>query len=314
MKNQDSHADIARDDASIMASRSGQALRASGVSTAKDDRLLVLVIRLGAFLCFAGWTWVHYYWEGPYGVLLWQDSTYELAGRLGISWDEFVGSGANDGWLQKWLARIAWLYLGCAILTITVGKRSWIQMAALLGGSGMLVLLSYAKYVAAQRQLPMFVEHGGQVLIPVLLVFAVALGVRHRVVTATAMVAFAMTFVGHGCYAMGFWPTPGTFYAMTSVILGVEYETAQTLLRIAGVIDFLVCIGIFVPIVRRACAFYAVLWGALTAFARPVAGMSWDLNYWGADQFLQEAVVRAPHFLIPLYLFLLWQPPRAGRQ
>lgn len=290
-------------------SQANKTLRASGANTAKDDRLLIAVIRLGAFLCFAGWTWVHFYWEGPYGILLWQDSTYELANRFGISWDEFVGSGANDGWLQKWLSRITWLYLGCAILTLTVGKRSWIQMAALLGGGGMLVVLSYAKYISAQRQLPMLVEQGGQILMPVLLVFAVALGGRHRVVTTIAMIAVFMTFVGHGCYAVGFWPTPSTFHAMTSIILGVEYETAQTLLRTAGVMDFLVCIGILIPLTRRACAFYAVLWGALTAIARPVAGMSWDLNYWGADQFLQEAVVRAPHFLIPLYLFLLWRNP-----
>lgn len=286
-----------------------QTPRVSDPSDREDDRLLVAVIRLGAFLCFAGWTWVHFYWEGPYGVLLWQDSTYELAGRWGISWDEFVGSGANDGWLQKWLARITWLYLGLTILTLTISKRSWFQMAAMLVGSGMLVVLSYAKYVAAQRQLPMLVEHGGQVLMPVLLVVAVALGARHRAVIVAAMVAMIMTFAGHGCYAVGFWPTPATFYAMTSVILSVQYETAQTLLRIAGVLDFVVCIGIFVPPIRRTCALYAVAWGALTAIARPVAGMSWDLNYWGADQFLQDAVIRAPHFLIPLYLFLLWRKP-----
>ena len=290
-------------------SQANKTLRSSDTNAAKDDRLLVAVIRLGAFLCFAGWTWIHFYWEGPYGILLWQDSTYELANRFGISWDEFVGSGANDGWLQKWLARVTWLYLGCAILTLTVGKRSWVQMAALLGGSGMLVVLSYAKYVASQRQLPMLVEQGGQVLIPVTLVFAVALGVRHRVTVVTAIIAVVMTFIGHGCYAVGLWPTPPTFYAMTSVILGVEYETAKLFLSLAGAMDFLVCIGIFVPWVRRGCACYAVLWGTLTAIARPVSGMSWDLNYFGADQFLQEAVVRAPHFLIPLYLFLLWQRP-----
>lgn len=138
----------------------------------KIDRVLISVIRLGAFLCFAGWTWVHCYWEGSYGILLWQESTYQLASSVGVSWDEFVGSGSNDGFVQKWLARIGWLYLVCTILTLTVRKRSWIQMAALLGGSGLLVVLSYAKYVAAQRQLPMFVEHGGQMLMPVLLVFA----------------------------------------------------------------------------------------------------------------------------------------------
>lgn len=295
----------------MIANDPDQAVRAFDVNETKHDRVLLSVIRLGTFLCLAGWTWVHFYWEGPYGILLWQDATYELASRFGISWDEFVGSGADDGFVQAWLARIAWLYLVCTILTLTVGKRSWLQMIALLGSSGLLVVLSYAKYVAAQRQPPMFVEHGGQMLMPVLLVLALVLGVRHRVTMVTAMAALVMTFAGHGCYALDIWPTPATFSGMICVILHVEYETAQSLLRIAGALDFLVCIGILIWPLRRACALYATVWGFLTAIARPVAGMSWSLNYWGADQFLHEAVLRAPHFLIPLYLFLMWREPQS---
>lgn len=274
------------------------------------DNFLIILLRLGVFLCFAGWTWVHFYWEGPYGILLWQDSTYEFANSLGISWEEFVGSGADDGFVQTWVARIGWLYLVCTVFAVTVRNRSWFQMAALVGGSGLLTILSYAKYVASHRQPPMFIEHGGQMLIPVLLVMALALGVRHRVTVITVLIAFVTTFVGHGCYALGLWPTPSVFHAMISVILDVEYETANTLLRTAGVLDFLVCIGIFVPYLRRPCALYAAAWGLLTAIARPVAGMSFSLNYWGADQFIHEAVLRAPHFLIPLFLFFLWRKPQ----
>ncbi|PAY15954.1 hypothetical protein CKO51_29315 [Rhodopirellula sp. SM50] len=281
----------------------------SNVNESNPHRLPIACLRLGAFLCFAGWTWVHYYWEGPYGVLLWQDATYDLATGLGLSWDEFVGTGADDGFVQKWIARIWWLYLACTLLTITVRKTSWVQMSGLVLGSGLLTLLSYASYVAAQRQLPMFIEHGGQMLIPLILVMALALGVRHRVTVTTAVIALIMTFAGHGCYAIGFWPTPGNFYAMTTLILGADYSTAQMLLRTAGVLDFLVCIGICIPYLRRASALYASVWGFLTAVARPVAGMSWGLNYWGADQFLHETALRAPHFAIPLFLFFLWRKP-----
>ena len=91
----------------------------------------------------AGWP----YWEGPYGILLWQDFTYALADRFGISWDEFVGSGADDGFVQKWAARIGWLFLACGVLTLTVRKNSWIQMATLIGGSCLLTILSFAKYL-----------------------------------------------------------------------------------------------------------------------------------------------------------------------
>ena len=66
-------------------------------SVKNPDRLILLLLRIGAFCCFAGWAWVQFYWEGPYGILLWQDGSYALAERLGVSWEEFVGTGANDG-------------------------------------------------------------------------------------------------------------------------------------------------------------------------------------------------------------------------
>ncbi len=278
-----------------------------------SDRVLVLILRIAAFLCLAGWTWGHFYWEGPYGILLWQEGTYMLASRLSISWDEFVGTGTDQGWLQKWISRIAWLYLGCTVATLTVRAKSYFQMALLLSGSGLLMILSYAKYVDSQRQLPMFVEHGGQILAPVLLVMALTLGARHRVTAWTAVIAVVMTFAGHGSYALGWWPTPGTFYGMICVSLGVEYETAKIMLRCFGVLDFVVCLAMFIPALRRPAAIYAVIWGFLTAVARPVAGMSFGLNYWGADQYLHEAVLRAPHFLIPLYLVNLWSRKREKR-
>ena len=278
----------------------------SSIDQGDCDRPLVSILRLGAFLCFAGWSWVHYYWEAPYGVLVWNDTTYDFALRLGVDWDQFVGTGASDGWVQTWLARVVWLYLICMVLTLTVRKRSWLQMAGLVIGTGMLTVLSYAKYASAQRQLPMFVEHGGQMLMPVLLVMSLALGARHRVTVITAMIAVVMTFAGHGSYALGIWPTPSNFYAMTSVILRADYDVATVFLRTVGVLDFVVCAGIFVPWARRACAAYAVVWGFLTAIARPVAGMSWSLYYWGADQYVHEAVLRSPHWIIPLYLFVLY--------
>lgn len=274
----------------------------------KNDKFLLLILRISAFCCFAGWTWVHFYWEGPYGQLLWQDGVYGLAEKFGVSWETFVGTGADDGLVQKWIGRIWWLYLACCVLTLTVREKSRLMMAGLIGGSGLLTILVYAKYLAVLRQLPMLIEHGGQILCPVLLVMALSLGVRHRLTVGTAMLACVMIFAGHGAYALGvFWPTPANFFGMTTEILSVDYEAARTFLRVAGMLDFLVCIGLFIPFLRGPSALYAAAWGLLTALARPVAGMSTGLNYWGADQFLHETVLRAPHVMIPLYLFFYWR-------
>ena len=279
------------------------------VKPSKADSALVLLLRVGAFLCLAGWTWVHFYWEGPYGVLLWQEASHALAERLGIDWDRFVGTGADDGLVQQWIGWTGWLYLAVTILTVTAREKSDLQMVGLMGGAVLLGILAYARFVGAQRQIPMLVEHGGQVLAPVLLILVLRLGARHRLTIAAAMVAMIMTFIGHGCYALNLWPMPAKFLAMTTEILGVEHEAAITLLWWAGILDFLVCFGIFLKVSRRSCALYAAIWGFLTAIARPVAGMSLSLNYWGADLFIHEAVLRAPHYVIPLYLFLVWRRP-----
>ena len=76
------------------------------MSPAKSDSLLLLCLRLGTFLCLAGWTWGHLYWQGPYGVLLWQEDSYSLAERWGIPWETFVGTGANDGLIQTLISSI----------------------------------------------------------------------------------------------------------------------------------------------------------------------------------------------------------------
>lgn len=276
-----------------------------------SDRFLTPLLRLSAFLCLAGWTWVHLYWQAPYGVLVWNETTYALAGRLGLGWEEFVGSGANDGFVQAWLGRTGWLFLGWTILTLTVRQGRWLQMVALSSSSVLLVILFLAKYLETQRQLPIFIEHGSQMLSPLLLVSALVLGPRHRATIILAIVAVIATFAGHGVYASGWLPTPGPFYGMTTIILGVDHETARLLLRFAGALDFAVCFALLVPALRRPAALYAAVWGLLTALARPVAGMDTSLIHWGADQFVHEAVLRAPHALVPLFLFWAWRRPRA---
>ncbi len=267
---------------------------------------LIFWLRLGACLCFAGWTWTHLYWEPPYGVLVWHDSTYQWAQRLGISWDEFVGTGANDGLIQVWLHRLGWIYLLCAILCLTVRKGAWLQMTGLGIGTALLVCMSWAKYVKSGGLLPMFVEHGGQMLCAVLLCLALTLGPRHRITIITAIVAFISTFAGHGAFALGLWQTPSSFYGMTQVILNCDYDTANLFLRTAGVLDMIICVGIFIPGLRCASALYGAAWGLATALARPVSGMSTDLLYWGADQFIHQAVLRTPHWAISMYLFFIW--------
>ena len=81
------------------------------------DSALLTLLRLGTFLCFSAWAWVHYYWEGPYAVLIWNETTFDWAESLGYDWNDVVGTGYNDGLFQSALSQIYWGYILCAIIS-----------------------------------------------------------------------------------------------------------------------------------------------------------------------------------------------------
>ncbi|GAB4416090.1 MAG: hypothetical protein OHK0039_25220 [Bacteroidia bacterium] len=113
----------------------------------------------------------------------------------------------------------------------------------------------------------------------------------------------ALTFAGHGLYALG-WPepTPTHFLAMTQQILGFLPATAHTFLQLAGSLDLLVCVGIFVPRLAPVALLYATCWGLLTALARPVAYFDDADMLLALHRWLPEMVFRLPHGLVPLAL------------
>jgi hypothetical protein len=271
------------------------------------ERRAVLVLRIGVAMCFAGWAWQHLYWEVPYARALWDEAAFTFLERLGFSFDEQVGDGSGPGVLEQIGRFIGWLYVLLIAAAVTARRDRKVQLIALGLSSALLCLLAWCKYLTAQRHPAMWIEHGGQFLIPTVLILALICGVRSRATIAVAAAAFIMTFVGHGAYALADVP-PGHFLGMIKGVLPVSDSAAHLILRLAGAMDLVICAALLVPMwpVRRAALIYGTVWGLLTALARPVSYMSTDLILWGADQSVHEAVYRAPHVAIPLFLLLAW--------
>ena len=59
-------------------------------------------------------------------------------------------------------------------------------------------------------------------------------------------VAIAVTFISHGLYALNYYPRPGHFTEMVMDILGVKEATAILFLNVAGILDFVIAVGIFI--------------------------------------------------------------------
>ena len=117
--------------------------------------------------------------------------------------------------------------------------------------------------------------------------------------------AVALTFVGHGLYAIGYYPRPGNFSTMVINSLGVSLDTANGIIWTAGLLDFIVALWVILPVPwRRIPLAYCAIWGFVTALARIWAYFYPEFWMDSLHQWAFEFVYRAPHFLIPLALFL----------
>ncbi len=275
----------------------------------RDNRdWLILMLRAGNCACFLGWAWQHFRWSAPYDAVLWNpDLMGWLASALGVDWETYVADVMTDRRILLAVRLAGVVYLAAGAMAVTATRESRFQFLVLGLGGGLFALTALCKFVGAGYALALFVEQAGQVLSPVVLILALRRGPRDRWTMRIALIAFCATFIGHGVYASGLAPTPGHFYGMVSAILGLGEQGADVFLKVAGVLDFLVCVGAFVPAMRTVSLSYAAIWGALTALARPVAGMSLAAPWWGADQFVHEAVFRTPHAALPLFLLLVFK-------
>ncbi|EDM26950.1 hypothetical protein LNTAR_06894 [Lentisphaera araneosa HTCC2155] len=253
-----------------------------------SDNKLLFILRLSAFLCLFGWAWQHLLWKAPYSALIGQEGA-------------FLHLADNQIALLTRLIGVAFLVMSG--LCWTVKKENSGQIMTLAVAGLLLIFMFFCRFVQVNYALPNFIEHGGQMLSPLLLILALKFGVRNRAVLASVILAFCMTFIGHGIYASGLYTTPLHFYALVEGSLALTGQPADIMIKTAGYLDFIICAALFCKPLRGYCMAYAVFWGAATALARPVAGMSLSLAFLGADQFLQQAIWRAPHALIPLFLF-----------
>ncbi|MEZ4938503.1 MAG: hypothetical protein R2799_13015 [Crocinitomicaceae bacterium] len=116
----------------------------------------------------------------------------------------------------------------------------------------------------------------------------------------------ALTFIGHGIFAIGLHFVPGGFIQMTQNILGFNTDGAETFLLIAGILDFIVAFVLFIKPLQLIAMVYMIFWGVLTSLARFVG------YYYHApieevySVYLFESIWRAPHFMAPLLLVSLY--------
>ena len=271
---------------------------------------IISVLCFSAAIALLGRSYQHLFFEGPYRSFFLDESWFRGIQSLFSrqSWLDFVNSPRTDSQIRLYTRFIGFIWLATA-LGLFLHRRipsRWLYLGAALSAFGML-FYGLGAYLEKGYQSAQWMEYAAQTAMP-LLAIALTTTSQYRLWLRVAKVAIALTFVGHGLYALGFFPLPGNFVYMTTQILGISDESARDLLWVAGIVDLAVAFLLFVPRVDRYALLYCVVWGFLTALARPVTYLLPNHLFWlTVHQTIFEFLVRVPHFMLPLVAYWIVQ-------
>lgn len=267
-----------------------------------------LCIQLATFTTLFAWGIIHIFWEGPYRALFWSEDYFShiVEAIFQMQWQEYADSPTVNSNIALFSKVIGAFLVACSFL-VFLSKDLFQRVGkALVLCSGILVAVFLIKTFEVGFRWGLFIEHGSQFLIPALTYFYLSGKVNNKNLLFYLKVAVCLTFFGHGLFAIGYYPVPGKFTDMVIEVLGTSESTAKHLLAFAGIVDFALCILIWIPDTSRFAAAYCVFWGFATALARPLSYASMDVisaestMYW-AMQFLY----RGPHYLVPLAVLIM---------
>jgi hypothetical protein len=189
------------------------------------------------------------------------------------------------------------------LLPISIYKKAHLYYL-LLPATVLLSIASYASFIESGYLPEQLIEHGIKLLTPLLLFAGIKFPTFDKSsVVFWAKVLLALTFIGHGMYAIGVHYVPDSFLDMTTEILRINDSNALIFLKIVGYLDILCAVLIFVNFPNRPVYFYLIFWGIITAIARLVYGIlinegsTMELVYWSANM-----LYRLPHGLLAILL------------
>lgn len=272
-----------------------------------DSIRTMKILRWATFFIFFGRAYQHLFWDAPYRSFFWSESILQpvIEGFFSISWQDYVTSPVTDSIIQGIIKGNGVIYAIAAICTLFINKLNskWVKYPIFIGAASLVILailLTKEKFYHTAQ----FFEHSLQFGVPFVFILSQIKSIQSNKIILYLKILTALTFASHGLYALGFYPVPGHFIDMLINILGLSEETSVTVLYVAGVLDLIIAVLLFIPKVSIYAAGYAFIWGLLTALARVVANYSPDFPLQSIHQSLYETLYRLCHALIPLYIFL----------
>lgn len=272
-----------------------------------NQHIVSKVLRLATFVLFAGRAWQHLFWDAPFRALLWDKDIMEglVLFFSGGTWQEYVTSASTDHFIQTTIVGFGVFYAFMALLTLFIKKHSKLFLVFYILSSLALAFLAFLYCKEKFYHIGQFLEYSIQVFLPLFFYYHLTEKITPEKLVLFLKITIALTFSAHGLYAIGFYPQPGVFVDMLINILHLSEATAKAFLVVAGVLDFVLAVAIFIPRIAKYALIYAALWGGLTALARVWANFYWVFALDSLHQHLHETLYRLPHMLVPLAVLFL---------
>ena len=248
------------------------------------------------------------FWDAPVRAFFWNEQLlkYWVESYMGIDWQEYVTSVGLEYFLQGITKSLGVLYIVCAVIVLSVKPAKHKGSKLLLIGASALLFLALLYYKEQFYRIGQLIEYTCQIAAPVFLFWIVrGKSITDRKVLFYMKLAIAFTFIGHGLYAVGYYPQPGHFVDMVIRIFHVSEAVARNILIVAGIMDFVLAVFIFVPRLAKPFLAYAFVWGFLTAMARVVAYFHVEAIADSLSQWAFETIYRMPHAGLPLLVLLM---------
>ena len=275
--------------------------------SSKKFQYLFLFVQIATVAVFLGRAWQHIIWDAPFRTLLWDEAWMSSILPLfsNMPYEEFITSMEMDDAIQNTIKGFGWFYVLCALVAIFIKKIPKVLTYLLWVGAVSLILLAILYCKEKFFQWGQFWEYSLQFGSPIFLFYLWKKQDVSESLILFMKIAIAITFVSHGLYALNYYPRPGNFTQMVIDILGVTESTAVHFLNAAGVLDFIIAIGIFIKgKVGKIALAYTIFWGLATTLARIWAHFNLDMIDDTLMMWVHESVYRMPHFLIPIAV--LW--------
>lgn len=286
-----------------------------------------LVLRLAAAAVLIGMGLRGILHDLPLRALFWDAGWWTWFAQLfGYSWKEWVTSATVDQGINVLGFSIGLFLVMAGLYILLVKKCKFLQdrfgsfvIKSLIVAWVFLLIQYFLNFKEAFWQAGNLLEHSLQLVAFPLWFFVVivkslgwsSLGAAPKPKEWEALLrvirlAIGLTFIGHGLYAVGIHPVPANFVLMTQSGLGVGESAARSMLLVVGVLDFVAAGLLLLPWKR---AWYVALswiipWAILTTLARLWSYGGLVDSQTLLTQWIPEVIIRLPHVLVPIALWL----------